>query len=496
MKNQIAKNTLFLYVRMLFMMTVSLYTSRVILKTLGVVDYGIYNVVGGIVMMFGFLNGAMSTSIQRYLTFGIGRNKQEGLQQIFTTSIQISFIVGVLIVILSETIGLWFFYNKLVIPDERRNAAFWVLQLSIISSFVLVMNYPYNADIIAHEKMDAFAYLSIFEAIMKLAVVYFIVVVKYDKLILLSFLWLCVQLFIWILYVVYCTRHFHESRLIRFVDVRLLKEMFSFTGWNLLGNIAAILFSQGLNLLLNIFFGPVINAARAIATQVENTIMQFSSNFQTALNPQITKTYAQKDLQTMHKLIYASSKYSFMLLWFLSLPVIMETTPLLQLWLGIVPQWTATFFRIMICTAIIDAVARPMMTAAAATGDVRKYQLIVGGILLTILPVSYMVLKLGGDPASVFIVHLLVCVVAFIARLYIIRDMIQLSIYDYVRKVVLKCFMITVCSIFLPLATYKLLDDSLSSVCIVCIISFISVGLSIYLVGLTPNERKFILSKL
>jgi len=492
---RIAKNTLFLYARMLIMMAIALYTSRVILNTLGVVDYGINNVVGGVVAMFGFLNGAMSTSIQRYITFELGRGDMVALKRIFTTSIQISTIIGILIVILSETIGLWFFYNKMVMPAERMDAAFWVLQLSIISTFVAIMSYPYNADIIAHEKMDVFAYISLLEAVLKLLVVYLLVILDFDKLILLSFMWLCVQLLIRFIYNSYCTHHFEESKLIRVFDRKLIKEMFSFAGWNLWGNLAGVLFSQGLNMLLNMFFGPVVNAARAVAVQVEGAIMQFSSNFQTALNPQITKTYAQNDLQSMHKLIYRSSKYSFMLLLLLSLPVMIEATAILKLWLKIVPEWTEIFFRIIICISIIDAVARPLMVAAAATGDVKVYQSVVGGILLAILPISYVVLKLGGNPASVFIVHLLVCIVAFIVRLYIIRPMIHLSISDYMRRVVLRCLIIAACSVVVPMTLYKLLDNSFLSVCTVCLVSVLSVAVCSFFIGLSINERSFILSK-
>lgn len=300
---RIAKNTLFLYFRMLLMMGISLYTSRVVLKTLGVEDYGIYNVVGGIVAMFGFINGSMSSATQRYITFALGKGDKKRLQTVFCTTLQIHVLIAGIIVLLGETIGLWFLYSKMQIPIDRMNAAFWVLQASIIDSAIKVISVPYNADIVAHEKMSAFAYISILEAVLKLAIVYVLVVFVFDKLILYAFLLLTVQILIRFCYSSYCNKHFEETKYRHIWDKALLKEMIGFAGWSMFGNLAAVLFGQGLNMLLNVFFGPVVNAARGIAVQVQIAIQQFVGNFQMALNPQITKTYATHKFESMHRLM-------------------------------------------------------------------------------------------------------------------------------------------------------------------------------------------------
>lgn len=493
---RIAKNTLLLYLRMLFTMAVSLFTSRVVLNTLGVEDFGIYNVVGGVVAMFGFLNGAMATSTQRYLTFELGRGNMVQLKKVFTTSIYIHGLISLAIIVLGETIGLWFLYNKMTIPPERMDAALWVYQMSILSSVVMIMSVPYNGSIIAHEKMGAFAYISVLEVVLKLVIVYILMIGHIDKLILYAILIFAVQILIRIIYGRYCGKHFEECRLIRIWDRRLFKEMMAFAGWNLWGNVAAVAFTQGVNILLNVFFSPVVNAARGVAVQVQSAITQFSLNFQMALNPQITKSYAAKDMRYMHSLIFRSSKFTFYLLLFLSLPVMLETKTILTLWLKTVPDYTVPFLRLMLCVSIIDAVANPLMVSAASTGHVRKYQSVVGGILLAILPISYMVLKLGGNPVSVFIVHLCICIVAFTVRLFIIRPMVQLNLSEYLVKVVMRCLTVAVLSLILPVVAYMLLPETIVSFLLVCLICAISVGIVAYTLGLSKNERLFVSKKI
>lgn len=318
---------------MLFMMAVTLYTSRVVLNTLGVQDYGIYNVVGGVVAMFGFINSSMASATQRYITFALGKGDKNNLKKVFSTSLQIHVMISVLIVILGETIGLWFMYEQMKIPADRMNAAFWVLQCSIISAVIMILSVPYNADIIAHEKMSAFAYISILEVVLKLVIVYLLLISPFDKLIFYAFLILAVQILIRFCYSLYCNKHFEESKYQKIWDKHLFKEMTGFAGWSMFGNLSSVLFSQGLNMLLNVFFGPVANAARAIAVQVQTAIQQFVGNFQMALNPQITKTYAKGELNEMHKLIFRSARFSFYLLFFISLPVLLETKFILTIWL-------------------------------------------------------------------------------------------------------------------------------------------------------------------
>lgn len=492
---RIAKNTILLYIRMFFIMATQLFTSRVVLNTLGIEDYGIYNVVGGVIALFGFLNGAMALATQRYLTFELGRKNLKGQICVFNTSLQIHAILSAIIFILAETIGLWFLYNKMVISPERMDAAMWVFQCATLSSIVLVMSVPFNASIIAHEKMSAFAYISVIEVLLKLAIVYVLIVFEIDKLKLYSCLILSVQLLIISIYNRYCVKHFEECTFRRLFQKKLFKEMFAFAGWNVIGNCAYLFLSQGLNLLLNVFFGPIVNAARAIAVQVETAIQQFSNNFQMAVNPQITKTYAQGDLKAMHGLIYRSSRFTFMLLLIISLPVMLETPIILELWLKQVPDHTVAFFVIIMCTAMIDSTSRPLAIAAAATGNIKKYQIVVGGLLLLILPLSYLALFMGAPAEAVFIVHFLICSLTFWVRLLIIKPMIKLSINEYFKNVVVRLVVVFVVSSSLSMAIKMIMPESIMYSLIVTFISGMITFISCYYFGMDSDEKVFIKDK-
>ena len=486
---RIAKNTMMLYIRMFLIMVVTFYTSRVVLDTLGEIDYGIYNVVGGVVAMFGFLNAAMSSATQRYLTFELGRQDVDRLKRVFITSMNIHILIAIIVFIFAETIGLWFLYNKMTIPNERFSAAMWVYQCSILSTMIMFVSVPYNATIIAHEKMSAFAYISILEVGLKLIIVYLLLIGNIDKLILYAILMLGIQILIRFVYNIYCNLHFEEARYSPKFDRILFKEMLSFSGWNLWGNMAVVAYTQGLNILLNIFFCFHVNAARGLAVQVQQAVHQFSMSFQTAINPQITKSYATKDLAYMHSLIFRSSRFTFFLLLCICLPILMEPDFLLGLWLKEVPGYTSVFLQIILCVTIIDAVANPLMISAQATGKVKKYQSIVGGIQLTILPVSYLVLKLGGNPQSVFIVHMIICIIAFITRLYIIKAMIELSIIKYLKEVVFRCFIVGIAAFIIPLIIEYVLDETILNAILVCAISIISAILCSFSIGMTQNEQ-------
>lgn len=493
---RIAKNTILLYIRMLFIMAVQLFTSRVVLNTLGVVDYGLYNVVGGIVTMFAFLNGAMVTSTQRYITFELGKGNLQRLKEVFTTCVQIHLIISIVIIILGETVGLWFLYEKMVIPEERFTAAMWVYQLSILTMVVQVMSVPYNSSIIAHEKMSAFAFISVAEVVLKLLAVYMLLLGDLDKLILYAILIASIQLLIRFIYTHYCNKHFIETCLIKVCDKTLIIEMGKFAVWNLWGNLAATLSGTGINLLLNVFFGPVVNAARAIALQVETAIAQFSTNFLMAVNPQITKLYAQKNVETMNHLLFRASKFTFFLLFALSLPVIVETNYILKVWLKTVPDYTVNFLHLLLIIAIIDSMARPFMTAAAATGNVKVYQSVVGGIMLGTVPIAYVVLKLGGNPTSVYAVHMLVSIIAFFARLYIVKSMISLPVIRYIREVLIRCVIVCLLAIIIPFYIKTVFEENLLNVVILCIISFLCVLISSYMFGLTNQERLYVNNKI
>ena len=492
---RIAKNTLVLYVRMLFTMGISLFTSRVILQTLGVEDYGISSVVGGVISMFTFINAAMVSSTQRYLNFELVRDDANQLRSVFSTSLQIHALIALAIIVLSETVGLWFLNEKLVIPEARMTAAMWVYQCSILSCAVSIMSTPYNAVIVAHEKMSAFAYISILDVSLKLLVVYLLVILPFDKLIILAILNLMVQLFIRYIYTLYCHRHFPESYFQFRFNKTLFKEMFGFAGWSFWGNLAAILYTQGLNMMLNIFFGPIVNAARGIAVQVQSAVQQFVGGFQTALNPQITKNYASNNLPQMHSLMFRSARFSFLLLFFLSLPVLMETNFILTLWLKTVPDDAVIFTQIMICISLIYTTANPCIIANQATGKVKIYQMVVGGILLMILPISYVVLKLGAPAYSVFIVHFCIESLAQFSRMYMLRKLIHLPLWQYMKNIYIPIVSTVVIAIILPLVVRMQVAEGWLRFLAVGFTCVLSVGASSYFIGFTKQERVFFLDK-
>ncbi len=493
---RIVKNTLVLYIRMLFMMGITLYTSRVILNTLGVEDYGIYNVVGGIVTMFGVVNSSMSSATQRYITFALGKDDKRTLSSVFCTSLQIHTLIAGITVMLGETIGVWFLYNKMQIPADRMDAAFWVLQCSIVSSVVMIVSVPYNSCIIAHERMSAFAYISILEATLKLAIVYLLVLSPFDKLVIYAVLLLLVQVFIRFCYSIYCNHHFEETKYRCVWDKPLFREMTGFASWNMFGSLSAISFGEGLNMLLNVFFGPVVNAARGVAMQVQGAIQQFVGNFQTALNPQITKSYAKGELKAMHLLMFRSARFSFFLLFILSLPVLFEAELILKVWLKTVPENTVTFLRIIICTSLIYTIANPILVANSATGRVRTYYLVCGCMMMSILPISYVSLRLGCPAYSVFVVHFIVEMLTQVTRMFMVRKRLQLSIKKYVKNVYLPIAYVVCLSPILPMVFYRYIDGTYTRFFLVSLSAVASVTVFSLYLGLTRHERAFILSKL
>lgn len=476
-------------------MAVSLYTSRVILQTLGVTDYGIYNIVGGVVTMFSFLNGAMASATQRYLNVDIATGNAEHLKTSFRTAMQIHILMAIAIFVLAETVGLWFVLNKLVISENRMYAAMWVYQFSIIASMVSIISLPYNADIIAHEKMSAFAYISIMDVILKLLIVYILVISPFDKLITYSALFLCINLLDRFIYNIYCKRHFAEVNFSLKIDKPLFKEMSSFAGWSLWGNIAGVLFTQGLNMLLNMFFGPVVNAARGIAVQVQGVIQGFVANVQTAVNPQITKSYAQQNLRRMHKLMFASSKFCFYLLFLIFLPLSFEAYFVLKIWLGIVPEHTVWFLRLIMFIMLTETLANPYIIANQATGKVKVYQAVCGGLLLTIMPVAYIVLELGGNPESVYVVHGCIAVITQFARVYMMRNLIDLPMMTYFKNVIIPIVLVALCSFIVPAAVYFNMPYGIASFFTVCAICVISTLLCSYFFGINAFEKDVIKEK-
>lgn len=482
---------------MLFTMVVALYTSRVVLNVLGVEDYGIYNVVGGVVAMFGFLSSSLGGASSRYITYGLGKGDIFHLKKVFSSIVLIHFCLVVFILILSETVGLWFLLHKMQIPADRMDAAVWIFQFSVLTMLTSVMSAPYNAMIIAHERMKAFAYISILDVVLKLLVVYLLVWVSVDKLKLYAGLIFCIQVTDQIIYWWYCRKYFEESRF-RFIwEKSLFKEIFVFAGWTMSGNLAVVGYTQGLNILLNMFFGPIVNAARGIAVQVQNVVMSFCNNFQTALSPQLMKSYAQGELEYMHQLIVACSKYSFYLLIFLSMPIMFEAEQILHWWLGLVPEYAAVFLRIILTASILNTLADPISISVYATGNVKKYQIIEGAMLLSIVPIAYLLLKFTHvPPQSVFFVHLGVEVLTQFARVQIALPMIGMDITRYLKDIIYPILKVIIVSLILPLIVYLLLPTTIISFFAICLTCVISVAITIYYVGCTSTEREFALVKI
>lgn len=493
---RIAKNSLMLYFRMFVSMLVSLYTSRLILQALGETDFGIYNVVGGIVVMFSFISGSMNSSTSRYLTVSLAKDTLEQLKRVFSFSLTIHAIIAGIIFLLAETIGLWFFYEKMVIPSERVDIAFVLYQLSIITTMLSIMSVPYNASIISHERMGAFAYISISDVILKLLICYAVVYSPFDHLLVYGLLLFLTQVINQLIFIIYCHVNFEECKLSMCWDKSLSKEMISFAGWNMAGNLGFICYTQGLNLLINVFFGPSVNAARGIAVRIQGIVNQFSSNFQAAINPQITKSYAVGNLEYMRKLISVDTRYSFYLLYILSLPILIEAETILKWWLVEVPENTVVFLRIMLVTSYIEAASNPMIISSLATGDVRKMQLIVTPITLLILPISYIVLLLGTPPESVFLVNLIMLFVALIGRVIVMKIYIHFSLKDYLKSIVLRCVVVGVSSAIFPLIVNHYLENKIMNFFSVCLSSVVSVLVLGFTIGANREERLWMYDKM
>lgn len=492
---RIAKNTLLLYFRMLFLMVVSLYTSRVVLAALGVEDFGIYNVVGGVVAMFSMLSGSLSAAISRFITFELGKGDLSKLKRIFSSSVTIQIILSAIIVLLIESMGVWFLNVKMVIPAERIEAANWVLQFSAITFVVNLISVPYNAAIIAHERMAAFAYISIVEAVGKLTVAYLIMISPMDRLIFYALLICVISLVLRIIYGMYCKRHFAECIYQWIWDKDLLKQMFGFAGWNMIGASSAILRDQGGNIVINLFCGPAVNAARGIAFQVNGAVHGFVQNFMTALNPQITKSYASGDHSYMMTLIFQGARLSYYMLLLLSLPIIVSAEYILSLWLGVVPEHTVLFVQLVLLFAMSESISSPLVTAMLATGKIRNYQIVVGGLQMLNFPVSYILLRMGCIPETVIIVAICISQCCLAARLWMLRNMMGIKIRAYLYKVYFNVIMVTLSSAVLPLIAANYIESDFVSFVGLSIACVVMSFIAILYVGCNRQERSFVFAK-
>ena len=486
---RIAKNTLLLYFRMLLTMLVSLFTVRVVLSTLGVLDYGIYNVVGGVVGMFALLSNTMASASQRFFAFELGRNDFLQLKKTFALTVTIYLIIALIVIVLAETIGLWFLNHKMVIPINRLAAANWIYQFTIFSFVVSIITIPYNAAIIARENMKVYAYVSIIEVTLKLLIVYLLVLFTFDKLKLYGLLMFATSCMISSIYITISKRKYEECKFQFYWEKKLFKTLMSYSGWNLFGSLAGVFNNEGINILLNIFFGPIVNTARGIAFQVSTSVNQFVSNFITAVNPQITKYYAANEKEQMKKLVFQSSKLSFYLLFILSMPVLLETNFILTLWLKETPEYVIIFTRLVIIAALIDSLSYPLMTAAQATGDIKRYQTIVGSMMLLNLPISYCFLKLGFPPQTTMYVAIVVSFICLFLRLWMLRGMIGLDFKDFLNQVLMKILLVNIVGYILPLWLVLFLEDNLSRFLLVGTCGLITALGSIYLIGLSKNDR-------
>ncbi len=485
-----------LYIRMLFSMLVTLYTSRVVLDKLGVSDFGIYNVVGGICTLFTFLNGTLSSSTHRFLIYEIGTNNIEKLKRVFSTSLFNHVLIALFIFILCESIGIWLLENKLVIDPDRMNAARAVFQFSVITCILVILNTPFNAVIISHEKMTFFAYISVIEVVLRLVVVYLLCFSIWDNLMLYSLLLLIVQLIVNICYYIYTKKNFVEARLSIKRDSSIQREMLSFASWGLVGNLSAIMSNQGFNILINMFFGTAVNAARGIALQAQNAITRFGANFQMALNPQIIKSYAVGDFEYMRNLMYKSINYTFYLLFILSLPVYLEIEYLLTLWLGKFPEKSDIFFKYMLICTIIESLANPFPRVAEASGNVKKYQIVVGGIILMNIPTSYVFLKIGCPVESAFQIMLIYAILAFIARYILVKDLAKLQFKEFCSKVVYRNMLIILLATVIPLALRLTMEASFIRFILVVVSSLFSCLITFWFIGFSSNEKTFVIGYL
>lgn len=486
---RIAKNTLFLYFRMIIIMAVSFYTVRVALDVLGVIDYGLYNLVASFVAIMVFLNGTLTSGTQRFLTFEIGKNDLVKLKQIFSTAMLIHIALAVFILIVGETIGLWFLHEKMNISADRFDAAFWAYQFAVFSTMITVIQVPYNALIIAHERMHIFAYISILEVGLKLLIVYLLLLSSYDKLITYAILIFLVSVSIAFIYRTYVIKNYQESHFEFSLDKDIVKSMMHFSGWNIFGTLGSLLSAQGINIILNVFFGPVAVAARTISMQVSGGLSQFVSGFQQAVTPQITKFYASNQIEEMNKLLYQNAKYAFLLLWFLALPVLMQTEYILNLWLVEVPENAVVFCQIIIAHALISSLNRPYVMAIHATGNMKQTNVTAGVILILVLPISYILLDNGFSIITPLVVYMVATMLCFMIELYYLKKWINVSVIGLFKNTLLPVSMIIIMSI---IPVYLMVDLYKNSFIKFLLITFFSMSIVFvlsYIIALNKEEK-------
>ena len=493
---RIAKNTVFLYFRMMITMVIGLFTSRVVLNTLGVEDYGINNVAGGLISFLSIITGTMSAAISRFITYELGSGNLTQLRKVFATSVTIQIIFAVIVFIIGEIVGIWFLNSELNIPIVRLDAAKWVFHCSLISFSIGLICSPYNACIIAHERMNIYAYMSILETILKVVIVYLLYVSPYDKLKTFAVLGVMISILMRILYGWYCKRNFEECQFRISFDKKTFKGMFNMASWHLFGNTAYILNTQGVNVIINIFFGVTLNTARGIAEMINGIISQFVNNFTTAINPQITKSYAGGNIENMHNLICFGSKYSYFLMLVIASPIIIETESILKLWLGIVPEYAVIFTQLVIVSSLCTVLSSALITAMLATGKIKKYQLVVTSIGFIVFPLTYLAFKLGFSPTYSYIIYIFIYLLLLFVRLYLMQELIQMPMMMYIKKVIYRIIPTTIPILIIPYYASLQISPSIYRIFITGVISIIVSVISIYMLGLSNSEQNFVKNKL
>ena len=490
---RLTKNTFVLYLRMLFTMVLQLYTSRLVLQALGVEDYGIYNVVGGVVSMLNFINMSLSNANARFIAVEIGARDQNAIKKLFSCIMTIHYLFAAIILLLAETVGLWFVMNKLVIPQTRMTAGLWVYQGAVLSSIIMIISSPYNGLIIAHEKMSAFAVISVFDAVAKFLVALFLYISPFDRLIVYAVLHVLIQLIIRIIYAIYCKRRFEESKYKLMWNKEVSGQILSFAGWTLTGNLAVMGYTQGLNILINMFFGALVNAARGVSIQVQAAARMFFAGFQTAINPQILKSYAQNDFNRMHKLVIMSSRFSYYLMLLITIPLCMHTQYIMELWLGTVPKYTAEFVQIMLAVGLLNTLQNPTMIALHATGNIQTVQIVESTLLLTVVPVAYVCLKwLHISPVMVFFIYFIIEFITQFVRVFMIYPRVKMPIRNYFIRILLPITTITVVSGVLSYLLKSFVTvDSFFALCGVSFCYILVTGLVIFVFGISKYEREY-----
>lgn len=492
---RIARNTVLLFARTVFVLLLTLYTSRVILHALGIEDYGVYQVVGGMISMFSVISASLSAAISRFITIEIGRGDSSRLKEIFATSIVIQFIISAVVLIVAELVGLWFLKNHMQIPDGRESAAIWVMHFSLISFVINLISVPYNACIIAHEHMKTFAYVSVIDAILKLGICFVIRYSPFDRLVTYAALLTIIAISIRLIYTIYCHRHFEESRVRPHFNKLLFREMFGFAGWNFFANSASILNNQGVSMLINVFFGVTFNAARGIASQVESAVTQLVNNFTIAVSPQITKSYAVGDLSGMHILVCRAAKFSFFIIFILALPIICEADMILHIWLKEVPEKSVLFVQLSMFLGMCDCIGKSGWTACLATGNLKKYAIVISSIAIIDFPLTWLCFALGGQIEYTYYIYIIVKVSVLVARMFLLHNMVHLPIKMYITKVFQPILLVMIVSFLPSLLIIHFFDQSYLRLLFSIGVGTVSVALTALFIGMSSLERKTIMDK-